>query len=164
MMWTSDAETAERFLGTVVGVEEVAYAVILLRIYDDGFLTSAGFFKKLLLPDEPVSVEDTSDTVLYHAVAATELPTDFQNYWAILANEKEVLIEADRYIMFTMLTEVDPSATGVFRHLATVDVEAAEELLQSDRPEIKSPDFEYPVFIDHEGHGYSWLLLVKCIK
>ena len=150
----------EKYLGTVAAVSDIDYAVVLLREYSDGFLTSAGFYKfdDVMLPEEPVHADDARDCLLYHAVACTELPVGFKDMWCILADEKEILIEADDVIEYVQLSGTDPSATGMFVHIDDVDAEAVLDYVNDERPVVSSPDEEHPAFI-HSGVGHSWCLL-----
>ena len=159
MEWLNDKAKAEQYIGSVVGVEDTDFGVILLRIYTDGFLTSAGFYKEILVPETPTSVNDTKDIVLYHACAATELPVNWPGMQCILANEKEILFEADNYIDALVAANVDPLSTGVFTQLKDVDLEKAEELAAEDRPAFESPDLNNLVFTGLDGQQHSWCLM-----
>ena len=59
MRYINNKDDGVKYLGTVVGVRDMPYAVVLLRIYKNGFLTSAGFYDELLVPDEPVEPTDS---------------------------------------------------------------------------------------------------------
>lgn len=160
MFYLNDRDIAERYVNSVVGVRDRTYGMLLLRIYDNGFLTSGGFFEELLVPDEPQSIHDADDLVLLHAVAATELPVDFYKKRFIFANEKEILEDADRYLTIAMLSKSDTHE--VVSSLSGIDLERALVIANMDRPEINSPELrqEYMVYQSGAGQMFSWALLL----
>lgn len=160
MFYLNDSELAERYVNSVVGARDLMYGMLLLRIYNDGFLTSGGFFDELLVPDEPQSIHDADDLILLHAVAATELPVDFYKKRFIFANEKEILEEADRYLTIAMLSKSDTHE--VVGSLSGIDLEQALAIANMDRPAVISPDtvMEHRVYIDSKGRRFSWALML----
>ena len=160
MYYLRDKIVAERYVNSVVGVRDRMYGMLLLRIYNDGFLTSGGFFDELLVPDEPQSIHDADDLILLHAVAATELPVDFYKKRFIFANEKEILEDADTYLTIAMLSKSDTHE--VVGSLSGIDLEKALAIANTDRPAVRSPEtsMEYRVYIDGKDRRFSWALML----
>lgn len=160
MKYIKNKDDAVKFLGSVVGVRDMPYATVLLRIYDNGFLTSAGFYDELLVPDEPVEPTDSEDCILYHAVGAMYLPKDMHERKCIFANEKEILLDADQYLMAAAITKKDVSK--VVSSLSTIDLHKVEKIAEQDMPEVNSPEVreEFTVFMDIRGWYYSWCLML----
>lgn len=160
MRYIDNKDDVAKYLGSVVGVRDMPYAVVLLRIYSNGFLTSAGFYDELLVPDEPVEPTDSEDCILYHAVGAMYLPKDMHSRKCIFANEMDILLDADQYLMAAAFTKEDVSA--VVSSLSTVDLHKAEKIVEQDMPEVNSPEVreEFTVFTDIQGRRYSWCLML----
>lgn len=160
MKYLRNKDEAVKYLSSVVGVRDMPYAVVLLRIYENGFLTSAGFYGELLVPEEPVETSDSEDCILYHAVGAMHLPKDMHGRKCVFANEMEILLDADQYLMAAALTKEDVSE--VVSSLSTVDLHKAAEIAERDMPEVNSPETreEFAVFTDIQGRCYSWCLML----
>lgn len=160
MKYIRDKNEAMKYLGSVVGIRDLVYAVVLLRIYENGFLTSAGFYDELLVPDEPVEPSDSEDCILYHAVGAMHLPKDMHKRKCVFANEIDILLDADQYLMAAALTKEDVSE--VVSSLSTVDLHKAAAIAERDMPEVNSPETreEFAVFTDIQGRCYSWCLML----
>lgn len=160
MKYLRDKNEAVKYLGTVVGIRDLVYAVVLLRIYDNGFLTSAGFYGELLVPDVVIEPTDSEDCILYHAVGAMHLPKDMHERKCVFANEQEILLDADQYLMAAALTGEDVSE--VVSSLSTVDLHKAAAIAEQDMPEVNSPETreEFAVFTDIQGRCYSWCLML----
>lgn len=160
MRYIKNKDDVDKYLGSVVSARDMPYAVVLLRTYSNGFLTSAGFYDELLVPDEPVEPTDSEDCILYHAVGAMYLPKDMHERKCIFANEKEILLDADQYLIAAALTKEDVSE--VVSSLSTVDLHKAEKIVEQDMPEVNSPEVreEFTVFIDIQSRHYSWCLML----
>lgn len=160
MKYIKNKDDATKYFGSIVGVRDMPYAVVLLRIYENGFLTSAGFYDELLVPEEPVEPTDSEDCILYHAVGAMHLPKDMYSHKCIFANEMEILLDADQYLIAAALTKEDVSE--VVSSLSAIDLHKAEKIVEQDMPEVNSPEVreEFTVFIDIQGRCYSWCLML----
>ena len=88
------------------------------------------------------------------------LPKDMHNRKCIFANEMEILLDADQYLMAAALTKEDVSE--VVSSLSTVDLHKAEKIVEQDMPEVNSPEVreEFTVFMDIHGRCYSWCLML----
>lgn len=149
----------ELYLNTVVSIAGFPYGVVLLRIYDDIFLTSAGYSVNIILPEEPVSVAEFDDVICYHAVAATELPTDFMKLKCIATCSLQLLYEADPIIVQALMTGNDISRDMLT--LSSVELDDAYEIAKASKPEVLADEqrSEYRVFVTDDGNHWSWILL-----
>ena len=97
---------------------------------------------------------------MYHAVGAMYLPKDMHSRKCIFANEMEILLDADQYLMAAALTKEDVS--NVVSSLSTVDLHKVEKIVEQDMPEVNSPEVreEFAVFTDIQGRCYSWCLML----
>ena len=88
------------------------------------------------------------------------LPKDMHNRKCIFANEMDILLDADQYLMAAAFTKEDVSE--VVSSLSTVDLHKAEKIVEQDMPEVNSPEVreEFTVFMDIQGRRYSWCLML----
>ena len=132
----------------VVYVDNIDYALVLLRVYDNGYLTSAGFFKEVRFPEKETQPEDV-EYILYNAIAATELPVGYEDCVCILSNDLQSIDEMVEYI-------------DAFDKDLQVDLKKAEFLSNSDNLTVLDydPRPEYHVFSYKDDHmQYAWCLL-----
>ena len=78
----------------------------------------------------------------------------------IFANEMEILLDADQYLMAAAFTKEDVSE--VVSSLSTVDLHKVEKIVEQDMPEVNSPEVreEFTVFMDIQGRYHSWCLML----
>lgn len=156
---TKDPILSELYLNSVVSIPGFPFGVILLRIYEDAFMTSAGYTHCVHLPQEPVPVAEYEDILCYCAAAATELPTDFMNRKCIASCSLDLLYEADPAIIQALISGDDISIHML--KLVSVELDDAYEIAKSDKPQIMENEerSEYRVFVTEDGNHWSWVLL-----
>lgn len=87
-----DKDNAMPYVGAYVrlikGAHKGLYAV-LLRVYDDGLLTSAGFYKEVEFFTATADIETVDADVIYCSFAALHLPFDWANRTFLFKNVKD---------------------------------------------------------------------------
>lgn len=154
-------DDAERYIGSVVMFnDDVSYSVLLLRIYEDGFLTSAGFTEELIVPDKPLAIDDSDELVLFHAVAATELPVSMFKRKYVFANESTILEDVDVFLMCASLSGGD--TLDVVQSMKDIDINAAYKIATDDKPNVPEVDIDesHRVFQSSKGYWYSWCMML----
>lgn len=150
-----DIDRAEQYVGSVVMLEGVGYGVILLRIYNNGFLTSGGFVRQIICPDIPVDVAHSQLDILFCNVAGTELPANMFEHKYIFAFDRKVLEDAT---VFDTKDKLD-----IAQELKDVDVPKAFVLAAMDNPPVYEVNYniEDCVYQALDGNWYSWCLMVS---
>lgn len=149
-------DDAERYLSSVVCIPDEVYYAILLRIYDNGYLTSAGFFDEVLVSDRPQSIEDQINLpVAFGPHAATELPTDFMKRKCVLFDDRDMLEETATFMACLEFLVEDPE--HVIQKLVNVNIEQAVVLANTAHPQV---DADVGIYTGTDGEEYAWCLLL----
>lgn len=157
MVMKHDTPGVDKYINSVVGITNSNMFVLLLRIYDNGMWTSAGFVHEIIVEDEPVYMEELEDVeILFHASAATELPDDMFKHRYVFTNDVRLIMNVPAYRYFCSEIHKEPE---ILHNLIDVDLEAANELATTDNPVASIEDNDNAVFRSDDGCWYSWCLL-----
>lgn len=135
---TKDKNIAAKYLMSVIELPEYPYAVMLMDIYENGFMTSVGFKQWIEIPAEPVSISETDSMILMNAESFEALPVDFTKYHCLFSNNEQILLDA-----------VDPLFDALLCNHRIDSLQRMTEI-----------DFSTPAFVASDGSKYKWCLLV----
>lgn len=154
-----DEQSAEEYINTVVFVS-AKYGVVLLDVYDDAFLTSAGFVTAINVPDEKILLKDSEYFVILNAIAAFELPVDLFEREYAFANSRRFM----EHLTFacTHLSYEELHDMGLVGKMKDIDLVAAYNKATTEVPIIDDieNDMDNLVYQSEFDVWSSWCMLI----